>query len=947
MKKLVSILLTLTMILGIFSVIPMSAHAQTLDPDKVYVKTDGQYYEAEKGQIFTYQHLVSVDSTKKVSGFDVNVYYDTEGLDFVPYFDEYGDEDATRHFPSSPNGLVHNFNIDGEIIYTCSNYRGMLFDDNSVMFTGQFEVTASSGVYEIDSKIKNLADTDLCVIVYLGEKYDEYEESESITDLKVVEGITDAPTEPVQEKFAVYFVDSVNAHTSRKDAPMFAHAVKGVAGSEDYIENAELPGQYLARVAMTSPDGAQVRKVFIDKCFDRISFGYSNGYPPRPSTPYVEIKDGWFYDNGTNQWYEKLEDIPAYNPTETPVVTEAPVVPTQADVTEAPQVSTEKPVPIETQKPTTKPSDKYDDIDGLYVVADGVFYEVEKGQTFTYQYNVSVDKNRRVAGFDVNMFYDTEGLDFIPYKDEYGDDDVLRHFPKTPSGLVYNFNIDGEILYNFGILNGVILNDCVLFEGQFVVTAESGVYEIDSRMITLGDTDMSAIVYQGEVYDNFEDKGIITDLSIAEDIVVPTEPENKKITVYFVDSVNANTSKKEAAMFAHAVKGVAGSNDYKENEKAPGQYMVKVALKSPDGAYVRKVYIEEGFDTISFGYSNSYPQKPSTPYVEIKDGWFYDNGTNQWYEKLEDIPKYIPTEAPTVIPTEKPTVKPTVRPSETTEDDSDVYLVADGVTYVVNKGDKIVYRYYLSVDNSIKISSLNVHMTYDTKGLDLVPYIDEYGDEDVYTHFPNIFGGVVHNFGIDGKIYYNYSSVSGVRLVDDTLIFEGLFEVTADKGTYNIDSRIITLADKDMNRIVYEGKVVQDIVSERVDLGNSTIGDGNYGDIIYPTDGDEVSGDNSKDPTDAPGLPSAPDDNLDDPQIPPIENSTEPVAEYELGNVNRDDKINVFDVTAIQRYAAFYEEFDDGQLTLADVNFDGKVNIFDATEVQRFVAGQITKFEKK
>ncbi len=941
MKKLVSIFLTFIMILSVFSIIPMSANAQTIDPDKVYVKTGGQYYEAQKGQIFTYQHLISVDSTKKVSGFDVNVYYDTEGLDFVPYIDEYGDEDASRHFPNVSNGLVHNFAIDGEIIYTFSNYRGVLFDNNSVLFTGQFEVTASSGVYEIDSKIKNLADTDLCVIVYQGEKYDEYEESESITDLSVAEGITDAPTEPEKEKLTVYFVDSVNAHTSRKDAPLFAHAVKGVAGSEDYIENAPLPGQYLAKVALSSPDGALVRKVFIDECFDTISFGYSNSYPQKPSTPYVEIKDGWFFDNGTNQWYEKLEDIPAYVPTETPTV----------NVTEKPVVRpTEKPVVTPTLKPTEKPENKYEGIDGLYVVADGVFYKAEKGQKFTYQYCVSVDDSRRVAGFVTQMYYDTEGLDFVPYYDEYGDFDAVRHFPEFLGGMVYNFNIDGEILYNYSSLNGVKLhNNSVVFTGEFEVTADSGVYELNTVTTSMCDTDVFVIVYQSEKYDEFEDAEIITNLTVSEDIAPMTEaPTEKKQTVYFVDSVNAHTSRKDAPLFAHAVKGVAGSEDYIENAPLPGQYLAKVALSSPDGALVRKVFIDKCFDTISFGYSNSYPQKPSTPYVEIKDGWFFDNGTNQWYEKLEDIPAYIPTEPPTAIATEKPTVKPTVKPEPTqtvrpttSVSDEEVYIVADGVTYAVNKGDVIEYSYYLSVDSSLKISSLNVHMSYDTEGLDFVPYVDEYGDEDVNAHFPRIYGGVVHNFGIDGKVYYNYSSVSGVRLVNDALVFTGVFKVTADKGVYNIDSRLITLADADMNKIVHEGKVVKDVFTDRADLSYTVVAEPSEEVLSTEIEPQEPV----EEPTDAPYMPVVPGAPQQAPTEP--ENGLEgALPEYEIGDVNRDGKINVFDATAVQRNSAYYIELTDAQDELADANYDGSVNIFDATEIQRYIAGYITEFDK-
>lgn len=936
MKKLVSILLTLTMILGIFSIIPISAHAQTIDPDKVYVKTGGQYYEAEKGQIFTYQHLISVDNSRRISGFDVNVYYDTEGLDFVPYLDAYGDDDVERHFPTTTKGLLHNFNFDGDIIYTCSNYKGAIFDENSVLFKGQFEVTADSGVYEIDSVIKNLADVELAPLVYNGLKYDDFDEKEVIVDLNIAQGVTDEPTQdPMKDMITVYLVDSLRWNGSMT---MFAHAYSGTKGQDDYVENAPNMGKAMAKTNRKTADGAVVYKVYLDQDYENIRFAL--GY--HPSTITTDVRPDMYFDNATNQWYEKLEDIPEYIPTEAVEETQAPQVPTVPPVTEKPEQE-------ETQKPTEKEENKYEDIDGLYVVADGVFYEVEKGQKFTYQYIVNVDKTREISTFETSMFYDTEGLDFVPYTDEYGDVEFLRHFPKTPNGLVYNFNIDGEIYYNIATLNSVILDNCVLFEGQFEVTADSGVYEIDTRMMTLGDFDMCAIVYQGEVYDTFEDSQIITDLNVAEDIVLPTQEIKEKITVYFVDSVNTDTSIKRAAMYAHAIKGEPDGDDYKENAKAPGQYMVKVALTSPDGAYVRKVYLDEGYDRVSFGYSKSYPARPSTEYVEIKDGWFFDNGTNQWYENLEDIPAYVPTEPPTVTPTQKPTVVETERPSETekapTPDLSDgVYVVVDGVTYAVDKGDVFEYCYYISLDSSIKISSLDVHMTYDKKGLDFVPTLDEYGDVDIYAHFPRICNGVVYNFGIGARIYYNYSNVTGVRLTDDTAVFKGAFKVTADSGVYKIDSRIITLADKDMNRIVTEGEVIQDIFTERVELSNSAVGEG---DVVYPTQGGDIRPSTEpEESSQAPEAPGVSDDDMVDPETP-TEGYTEPLEGHKLGDVNRDGKINVFDVTAIQRYAALYVEFDEEQLALADTNFDSKVNIFDATEIQRFVAGQITKFEKK
>ena len=59
---------------------------------------------------------------------------------------------------------------------------------------------------------------------------------------------------------------------------------------------------------------------------------------------------------------------------------------------------------------------------------------------------------------------------------------------------------------------------------------------------------------------------------------------------------------------------------------------------------------------------------------------------------------------------------------------------------------------------------------------------------------------------------------------------------------------------------------------------------------------------------------------------------------YELGDANLDGRINVRDVTAIQRHIADLEKIDDEQLAVADANGDGVVTIDDATLLQMFLA---------
>ena len=57
-----------------------------------------------------------------------------------------------------------------------------------------------------------------------------------------------------------------------------------------------------------------------------------------------------------------------------------------------------------------------------------------------------------------------------------------------------------------------------------------------------------------------------------------------------------------------------------------------------------------------------------------------------------------------------------------------------------------------------------------------------------------------------------------------------------------------------------------------------------------------------------------------------------------LGDANSDGVLNINDVTAIQRYAAEYQTFNELQVKAADTNADGKLSIDDATLIQSHFA---------
>lgn len=62
-------------------------------------------------------------------------------------------------------------------------------------------------------------------------------------------------------------------------------------------------------------------------------------------------------------------------------------------------------------------------------------------------------------------------------------------------------------------------------------------------------------------------------------------------------------------------------------------------------------------------------------------------------------------------------------------------------------------------------------------------------------------------------------------------------------------------------------------------------------------------------------------------------------SDYRYGDVNMDGKINIKDVTLIQKYISRYVELDETQKELADVNGKGGVTISDVTTLQKYLSG--------
>ena len=73
----------------------------------------------------------------------------------------------------------------------------------------------------------------------------------------------------------------------------------------------------------------------------------------------------------------------------------------------------------------------------------------------------------------------------------------------------------------------------------------------------------------------------------------------------------------------------------------------------------------------------------------------------------------------------------------------------------------------------------------------------------------------------------------------------------------------------------------------------------------------------------------------------PEEITTAPAGdkEFETGDANIDNKLNIRDATLIQKHLAKITTMSEAALELADFNKDSKVNVKDATSIQKFIAG--------
>lgn len=206
---------------------------------------------------------------------------------------------------------------------------------------------------------------------------------------------------------------------------------------------------------------------------------------------------------------EPVTVAPTVTPTAKPTVGEFDTFPPPVDPTMPPEC-TEPSEPIMPSEPmegvpaTETPPNV--DPQGLYIKADGTTYKVEQGGVYQYTFYLTVP-SVKIGGMVASTFYDEQGLEVIIPKTKYGYDDLNAVFPIFGEFTTANLRgLKGELCYVYASINGLRLNtvDCVAMTISFKVTASSGVYEINTFIKELSDTDINKYVWNNEIInDNF------------------------------------------------------------------------------------------------------------------------------------------------------------------------------------------------------------------------------------------------------------------------------------------------------------------------------------------------------------------------------------------------------------------------------------------------------------
>lgn len=293
-----------------------------------------------------------------------------------------------------------------------------------------------------------------------------------------------------------------------------------------------------------------------------------------------------------------------------------------------------------------------------------------------------------------------------------------------------------------------------------------------------------------------------------------------------------------------------------------------------------------------------------------------------------------------------------------TDKGDDLTISFSGKKITAKVGDKLSYTVNLKADKVFE--DVQTALSYNSKKLELKKTA-------LTEACPNL-GDVTFNNEQKGVVTVNSSSVAGFDFTKENMFLTLEFEVL-EKGETALEFTVQDMTVKGAQQSYYFYSVKKsDGAVFTEDIKNNSVQETTA--PTTPSEPASTPASESTDPSEAPSTaPSNPATKPSD-STDPIETtevttptssapatsattgtegtttSTDPSetrttgvgSTYELGDVNRDGKLNIRDATAIQKHLAKLIDFDDEQKALADFQADGKLNIKDATRIQKKLA---------